>query len=144
MMTNPIALFAMTHAATCIRRSRKNTRRAVMLLAHAIRRAAAVRWNCTPGDILWSECLRQAWEETRCGHNAPLLRTNDEGFILFNSRNFSYRGDRGTWARLDGHNLTINWAAHGILSDAFGVEFDNFLSRLNISLRPGQRVTVSL
>lgn len=118
------------------------TIRSVMILAHAIRRAAAVRWNCTPGDILWSECLRQAWAETRCGHNA--LRTNNEGFIIFNNRDFSYRGDRGTWARLNGQNLTINWAAHGILSNAFGVEFDNFLSQFNISLRPGQRVTVAL
>lgn len=34
---------------------------AVMIVAHRGRKIAAKNYNCTPNEIHWGECLRQAW-----------------------------------------------------------------------------------
>ena len=37
------------------------TARRVMITAHSIRRAAAIRFSCRISEIHWGECLRMAW-----------------------------------------------------------------------------------
>ena len=50
------------------------TRRAVMLLAHAIRREAAARFSCPVGEILFSACLRDAWAKVKAA-SRPSMAT---------------------------------------------------------------------
>ena len=62
--------------------------------------------------------------------NTNELKTNDSGYICFKSRNWGYRGDRGTWARLnkDG-SITLKISANGLLSDAYTNELRDFCAQ---------------
>ena len=115
--------------------------RRVMILAHAIRRAAAARWNCRTAEILFGECLRQAWAEIKAA-DKPRITTNEKGFVIFRQRSWNYAGDRNTWARVDGNKLTVN-VGRGIISSGYMEELKNFLTPYNLHITTG-RVTVAL
>lgn len=102
------------------------TARRVMIIAHATRRAAAARWNCRLGEIAWSECLRMAWADVKA-ESRPQIKVNDKGFVVFASRNWARRGDRGTWARVEENGtITVQLASNGIISSAFIEEMEAF------------------
>lgn len=74
---------------------------------------------------------------------------NDAGFVRFNSRSASYKGDRYTWARYnaDTRELTLNLSQSGGLSDAYKDELAAFCAVYGIdwdAMRRGDRVTVTL
>lgn len=118
------------------------TARRVMTLAHATRRAAAARFNCKASEISWSECLKMAWAEVKAEASKPQIVTNEKGFVVFNSRNWSYAGDKNTWARVDNDKLTVN-IGKGIISSGYMEELETFLAPYNLKVTTG-RVTVVL
>lgn len=76
-------------------------------------------------------------------------QTNAAGFVRFNNRSQSYRGDRYTWARYDSETrqLTVNLARSGRVSDDYWTEFAAFCASYGIdhnSLRHGEPVTITL
>ena len=77
------------------------------------------------------------------------LECNESGFVRFNSRNFGYRGDKGTWARYDASSrkLTICRAAQGLMSEAYETEMREFAAAYGIdfvAMSCGTRQTVTL
>ncbi len=51
-------------------------------------------------------------------------------FINFSKRNFSYRGDKGTWAREEANgDITVQIASKGIISDDYLDEIKEFISQ---------------
>ena len=69
-------------------------------------------------------------------------------YVNFKSKNWSYVGDRGTFARDNGNNtITIKKAARGIISSAYIDELRTYCASLGVDfdeIRCGQSVTVSL
>lgn len=114
----------------------------VMIIAHATRRAAAARWNCCLCEIAWGECLRMAWAEVKAEAGKPLIVTNEKGFVVFKSRDWSYTGDKNTWARVDDDKLTVN-IGRGIISSGYLAELEAFVAPYNLKITTG-RVTVAL
>ena len=104
-----------------------NTARRVMILAHANRRVAAARFNCTVGEILFSECLKLAWAEVKAEAARPRIKVNEQGFVVFRSRNWKCSADRGTWARVEKDcSITLFRAAKGNLSKKYIAELEKF------------------
>lgn len=116
--------------------------RRVMMLAHAIRRAAAARFDCKASEIIFGECLRQAWAEIKAESNKPRIITNEKGFVVFQHRSWNYAGDKNTWARVDDDKLTVN-IGKGIISSGYMEELEAFLVPYNLKITTG-RVTVAL
>ena len=116
--------------------------RRVMMLAHAIRRAAAARFDCRAAEIIFGECLRQAWAEIKAESNKPRIITNEKGFVVFQHRSWNYVGDKNTWARVDDDKLTVN-IGKGIISSGYMEELEAFLAPYNLKITTG-RVTVAL
>jgi hypothetical protein len=116
--------------------------RRVMMLAHAIRRAAAARFDCKASEIIFGECLRQAWAEIKAESNKPQIITNEKGFVVFQHRSWNYNGDKNTWARVDGDKLTVN-IGKGYMSSEYIEEMEAFLAPYNLKITTG-RVTVAL
>lgn len=116
--------------------------RRVMMLAHAIRRAAAARFDCKASEIIFGECLRQAWAEIKAESNKPQIITNEKGFVVFQHRSWNYNGDKNTWARVDGDKLTVN-IGKGYMSSEYIEEIEAFLAPYNLKITTG-RVTVAL
>lgn len=116
--------------------------RRVMMLAHAIRRAAAARFDCKTSEIIFGECLRQAWAEIKAEACKPQISTNEKGFVVFQHRSWNYAGDKNTWARVDDDKLTVN-IGKGIISSGYMEELEAFLAPYNLKITTG-RVTVAL
>ena len=116
--------------------------RRVMILAHAIRRAAAARFDCKASEIIFGECLRQAWAEIKAEAYKPQIITNEKGFVVFESRNWNYNGDKNTWARVNDDKLTVN-IGRGYMSSEYLEELETFLAPYNLKITTG-RVTVAL
>lgn len=116
--------------------------RRVMILAHAIRRAAAARFDCKASEIIFGECLRQAWAEIKADAGKPQIITNEKGFVVFQHRSWNYAGDKNTWARVDDDKLTVN-IGKGIISSGYMEELEAFLVPYNLKITTG-RVTVAL
>lgn len=81
--------------------------------------------------------------------NTPAPQTNAAGFVRFDRRNSSWRGDRYTWARYDAETraLTVNLARSGRISPEYLAEFCDFCAAYGIdvdSLRHGEPVTITL
>lgn len=115
------------------------TARRVMTLAHATRRAAAARFNCMASEINWSECLKMAWAEVKAETSKPQIITNEKGFVVFNSRNWSYTGDKNTWARVNNDTLTIN-VGKGIISSEYMEELEAFVAPFGLNITAGRMV----
>ena len=115
------------------------TARRVMILAHAFRRAAAARFNCKTSEINWSECLKMAWAEVKAEASKPKIVTNEKGFVVFNSRNWSYTGDKNTWARVNNDTLTIN-VGKGIISSEYMEELEAFVAPFGLNITAGRMV----
>ena len=60
-------------------------------------------------------------EKTKC---------NEAGFVIFKSRNWGYRGDRGTWVKIENTKVTVKYAAKGTVSSAYTEEIDLLLDGL--------------
>lgn len=116
--------------------------RRVMMLAHAIRRAAAARFDCKASEIIFGECLRHAWAEIKAEACKPRIITNEKGFVVFQRRSWNYNGDKNTWARVDDDKLTVN-IGKGIISSGYMEELEAFLAPYNLKITTG-RVTVAL
>lgn len=134
--------------------------RRVMMLAHAFRREAAARYNCKASEIIFGECLKMAWnavktrpemveqyinklEEKKAASNEVNgHKVNEKGFVVFESRNWNYNGDKNTWARVDGDKLTVN-IGKGYMSSEYIEEMETFLAPYNLKITTG-RVTVAL
>ena len=152
MTTNSISLFAKDYAKTCIMRGRKNTRRAVMILAHAIRTKASMIFGGTPGEYSISVAMIEAWHAIKAENLRKSIsaRTNVQGFVVFEHRS-NTTGDRHSWARLNGdftvrdhHVLTISIADEP-MSAEYAVEMAAFCTTYNVTMpKAGQRVTVTL
>ena len=67
---------------------------------------------------------------------------NEKGFVVFESRNWNYNGDKNTWARVDGDKLTVN-IGKGYMSSEYIEEMETFLAPYNLKITTG-RVTVAL
>lgn len=115
------------------------TARRVMILAHAFRRAAAARWNCQISEVAWGECLKMAWAEVKAEASKPKIVTNEKGFVVFNSRNWSYTGDKNTWARVNNDTLTIN-VGKGIISSEYMEELEAFVAPFGLNITAGRMV----
>lgn len=140
-----------------------NTRH-VMTLAHAFRREAAARYNCKASEIIFGECLKMAWnavktrpemvelyinkleekkvEKKAANNEVNGHKVNEKGFVVFQHRNWNYNGDKNTWARVDGDNLTVN-IGKGYMSSEYIEEMETFLAPYNLKITTG-RVTVAL
>ena len=116
--------------------------RRVMMLAHAIRRAAAARFDCRAAEIIFGECLKMAWTEIKAEACKPQIITNEKGFVVFERRDWNYNGDKNTWARVDDDKLTVN-IGKGIISSGYMEELEAFLAPYNLKITTG-RVTVAL
>lgn len=142
--------------------------RRVMIIAHAFRREAAARYGCRISEICWSECLKQVWnavktrpewaeqcilkmeekkveekvEEKAASNEVNGHKVNEKGFVVFESRNWNYNGDKNTWARVDGDKLTVN-IGKGYMSSEYIEEMETFLAPYNLKITTG-RVTVAL
>lgn len=116
--------------------------RRVMMLAHAIRRAAAARFDCRAAEIIFGECLKMAWTEIKAEACKPRIITNEKGFVVFQRRSWNYNGDKNTWARVDNDKLTVN-IGKGIISSGYMEELEAFLAPYNLKITTG-RVTVAL
>lgn len=71
-------------------------------------------------------------------NNIPTIENrNAEGFIIFANRNFSRRGDKGTWARYDSRTgmLIVNKAGKGLISEEFTAEMEAFCAQYGIDFR---------
>ena len=72
----------------------------VMEMAHRIRRDAAKRLGCRPGEILFSECLRMAWEISLTGHNGATCDNRDVSVRGYSTKASAWRAARrqiGRW-----------------------------------------------
>lgn len=138
--------------------------RRVMMLAHAFRREAAARYNCKASEIIFGECLKMAWnavktrpemveqyinkleekkvEKKAASNEVNGHKVNEKGFVVFESRNWNYNGDKNTWARVDGDKLTVN-IGKGYMSSEYIEEMEAFLAPYNLNITTG-RVTVAL
>lgn len=115
------------------------TARRVMILAHATRSAAAARFDCKTSEINWSECLKMAWAEVKAEASKPKIVTNEKGFVVFNSRNWSDTGDKNTWARVNNDTLTIN-VGKGIISSEYMEELEAFVAPFGLNITAGRMV----
>lgn len=138
--------------------------RRVMTLAHAFRREAAARYNCKASEIIFGECLKMAWnavktrpemveqyinklEEKKVEKKAASNEVNghkvsENGFVVFQHRNWNYNGDKNTWARVNDDKLTVN-IGRGYMSSEYLEELETFLAPYNLKITTG-RVTVAL
>ena len=115
------------------------TARRVMILAHAFRSEAAARYNCKASEIIFGECLKMAWAEVKTEASKPKIVTNEKGFVVFNSRNWSYTGDKNTWARVNNNTLTIN-VGKGIISSEYMEELEAFVAPFGLNITAGRMV----
>ena len=138
--------------------------RRVMMLAHAFRREAAARYNCKASEIIFGECLKMAWnavktrpemveqyinkleekkvEKKAANNEVNGHKVNEKGFVVFESRNWNYNGDKNTWARVDGDKMTVN-IGKGYMSSEYIEEMEAFIAPYNLKITTG-RVTVAL
>ena len=125
--------------------------RRVMMLAHAIRREAVARYNCKASEIIFGECLKMAWnavktrpemveqyinkleekkvEKKAASNEVNGHKVNEKGFVVFESRNWNYRGDKNTWARVNGDKLIVN-IGKGVITSEYEEELEAFLAPL--------------
>ena len=114
-----------------------------MKRAHEIRRNAATKFNCKVSEIIFSECLKMAWSETK-GEGKMDWTTNGSGYVNFNNKDWGFAGDKKTWAKLENGKATVKRASKGIISSAFDSEMESFCSDYGIdwaSVGCGQTVT---
>lgn len=138
--------------------------RRVMMLAHAFRREAAARYNCKASEIIFGECLKMAWnavktrpemveqyinkleekkvEKKAASNEVNGHKVNEKGFVVFESRNWNYNGDKNTWARVNDDKLTVN-IGRGYMSSRYLEELEAFLAPYNLKITTG-RVTVAM
>lgn len=126
----------------------------IMQMAHQVRRVAALKYGCQTSEIMFGECLRIAWGfrtrvEAVKERVQPAFKCNASGFVQFHSREFGWRGDKGTWARYDASSrqLTICRAAQGLMSEAYEAEMRKFAAAYGIdfaAMSCGTRQTVTL
>ncbi len=76
------------------------------------------------------------------------IKTNDAGYVEFEKRNWGYKGDRGTWARVNDNNtLTIKIAANGTISSKYIDELGVFCHQFDIDFDKmgcGDSITIDL
>lgn len=138
--------------------------RRVIMLAHAFRREAAARYNCKASEIIFGECLKMAWnavktrpemveqyinkleekkvEKKAASNEVNGHKVNEKGFVVFESRNWNYNGDKNTWARVNDDKLTVN-IGRGYMSSRYLEELEAFLAPYNLKITTG-RVTVAM
>jgi hypothetical protein len=49
-----------------------------------------------------------------------------DGYVNFKNRNWSFAGDKGTWAKIEGDELTVCRARRGTVSSDYNAEIDAF------------------
>ena len=75
------------------------------------------------------------------------IKTNAAGFVVFENRRFDMRGDKGTWAKVDGKKVTVCKSRHGLMSKEFIDEIYDFCQSVGIDwneMNSGDRVTVEI
>lgn len=75
------------------------------------------------------------------------FKTNRSGFIEFQNRNKGFKGDRDTWARISGNQLTIFRAKRGLMSGNYYNEMCLFCSEYGIdfdSIDCGEKRTIEI
>lgn len=137
------------------------TARRVMILAHAFRHEAAARYNCKASEIIFSECLKMSWnavktrpemveqyinkleekkvEKKAASNEVNGHKVNEKGFVVFKSHNWSYTGDKNTWARVNNDTLTIN-VGKGIISSEYMEELEAFVAPFGLNITAGRMV----
>lgn len=137
------------------------TARRVMILAHAFRHEAAARYNCKASEIIFGECLKMAWnavktrpemveqyinkleekkvEKKVASNEVNGHKVNEKGFVVFNSRNWNYNGDKNTWARVDGDKLTVS-IGRGYMSSEYMEELEAFVAPFGLNITAGRMV----
>lgn len=119
-------------------------RKAVMVLAHRIRKFAAEKHSCKASEISFAECLRMAWVEMKAAEKLSQIATNAKGFVTFQNRDLTNSGDHDTWLRLEGRYLTIN-VGNSVLTEGYADDLAAFCATHHVSMpAAGQRVTVAL
>jgi len=69
---------------------------------------------------------------------AKEIKTNEAGYVEFAKRNWSYRGDKGTWVKAEklesGKTLiSVKYASKGTVTEAYTDEIDDFLKSLGVN-----------
>ena len=75
------------------------------------------------------------------------METNAAGFVVFENRDFGFRGDKGTWAKMNGKKITVCKASSGTISREYETEISDFCEKLGLdfsAIRCGDRVTVEI
>lgn len=75
------------------------------------------------------------------------IKTNAAGFVIFENRDFGFRGDKGTWAKINGKKITVCKASSGTISREYETEISDFCEKLGLdfsAIRFGDRVTVEI
>jgi hypothetical protein len=66
------------------------------------------------------------------------IKTNGAGYVSFQNRNWSYKGDKGTFAKVlrnkDGEitSITVKVAAKGTISSEYAAELSEFCDQIDL------------
>lgn len=93
----------------------ENLRELVMILAHWLRRDAAKLYKCSLGEILFSECLKWAWEAGKQASVIDNYKTPNEILVILKDAR-----------KANGNNFT-EWERNFL--DSFTVRRKNFSFR---------------
>jgi len=73
------------------------------------------------------------------------------GFVNFQSKNWGFAGDKGTWARVDKKDnriiIIINKAMRGMISEAYTNEISDFCENFDVNfndISSGQKITITI
>lgn len=75
------------------------------------------------------------------------IKINNQGYVEFDSKNWSYQGDKGSWAKVVENKVSVKRAAKGIISSAYSDELEAFCAEYGIdwnSISCGQVVSVEI
>lgn len=70
-----------------------------------------------------------------------------QGYQSIAGRNWSYAGDKSTWAKIDGTTLSVKKAQKGIISSEYAESMQSFCEKFGInfsSMRCGDLVKVEI
>lgn len=75
------------------------------------------------------------------------IKINSSGYVVFCNKNWSYAGDRYTYAKIDGDKVLIKRAGKGTMSSAYESELRHFCAQIGVdwdSIGCGERVAVEI
>lgn len=84
--------------------------------------------------MAWAEIKKEVEMDIREKIKELGYTVNNSGYINFKNRNWSYKGDKLTWAKVNNDNdeIVVKVAANGCLSNAYEEEIRAFFENFNV------------